>query len=83
MGDACLPRPAHQLFSLKLLGFTDTEEFKYRNARLSHEFGIVTFIYNHTYRVKKLAKHRHLKKCIVSLAFGYRKQSNGDEVYRK
>ena len=32
----CLPRPAHQLFSFKRFGLSDTEEVKYRNARLSH-----------------------------------------------
>ena len=34
--DRCLPRPAHQLVSFKLLSFSDTKEFEYRNARLSH-----------------------------------------------
>ena len=48
--DRCLPRPAHQLvgFFFKLLGVSDTEEVKYRNARLSvyrTKFGNVTFIF--------------------------------------
>ena len=41
--DPCLPRPAHQLFSFKHLGFSNTE-VKYRNVRLRIEFEIVTFI---------------------------------------
>ena len=28
----CLPRPAHFIFSLILLGLSDTEEVKYRDA---------------------------------------------------
>ena len=34
--DRCLSKPALHLFSFKFLGFSDTEEFKYRNARLTH-----------------------------------------------
>ena len=34
--DRCLRRPAHHMSSLKFLGFSDTEEVKYRNAHLSH-----------------------------------------------
>ena len=32
----CLPRPAHHLFAFKRLELSDTEEVKYKNARLSH-----------------------------------------------
>ena len=32
----CLPRPAHQLFSFKFFGFSETEEIQYRNPCLSH-----------------------------------------------
>ena len=31
-----LPNIAHHLFFSKLLGFSDTDEVKYRNAHLSH-----------------------------------------------
>lgn len=34
--DRCPPRPAHRLFAFKLLDFSDTEEFKSRNACPSH-----------------------------------------------
>ena len=34
--DHCLPRPAHLLFSFKLLGFSYTEEVVFRNACASH-----------------------------------------------
>ena len=34
--DHCLPGPAHHLLSLKLLGFSETEDVKYRHARPSH-----------------------------------------------
>ena len=42
----CLPRPAHHLLSFKLLRFSDTEEVKYRNARLSHliRYSYIKFI---------------------------------------
>ena len=33
-GVHCLPRPTHHTFSLKRLGFSDTEEAECRNGRL-------------------------------------------------
>ena len=33
----CLPSLAHHLFYSKLLGLSDTDEDKFRNAHLSHE----------------------------------------------
>ena len=35
--DRYLSRPSHLLLSFKLLGFSNTEEVEYRNARLSHK----------------------------------------------
>ena len=42
----CLPRPANHIFSIKLLGFIDTEEVNTETRVCCTGFGIVTFIMN-------------------------------------